>query len=259
MRTYVADLHLHTCLSPCGALTMAPRRIVETAVCCGIDIIAVTDHNTAGMVEAVARVAAESGLSFLYGIELQTREEVHLLGYFDDSASCRRFSDMIYGHLPPRENDVALFGDQVVVDGEERILRFEARLLLNSLDLSIEEAVGCVLSYGGLPVPAHVDRSPYGLIVQLGLRPAALRFPLVEADAAVLPDDFRGSALLWGSDAHRPTEIGKRTTRFVMERVTVEELRLAAAGVGGRSVSVAGLPSRRGCGGGEPASEEIDG
>ena len=244
MRTYTADLHIHTCLSPCGQLTMAPEKIVSAAMRCGIDLIAVTDHNTAGMVDVVAQVAAGSGLSFLYGIELQTREEVHLLAYFDDPVSCHRFSDVIYEHLPQRENDPAFFGDQVVVDVDERIVRFEARLLLNSLDLSLEEAVECVLSHGGLPVPAHVDREPYGLMAQLGFRPAALCFPLVEADAAVLPDGFRGSTLLWGSDAHRPREVGTRMTQFVMERPSIEEMRSAAAGIGGRSVVVVARSDR---------------
>jgi hypothetical protein len=243
--TYTADLHIHTCLSPCGELAMAPRRIVDEAARRGIDLIAVTDHNTAQMCDVVAQAAADRGLSFLYGIELQTREEVHLLAYFDDAASSRSFSEMVYDHLPPLAARPEVFGDQVVVDLDERILRFEPRLLLQSLDLPLEDVVERVLSYEGLPVPAHVTRSPYGMMVQLGLRPPGLHFPLVESDEPALPNALRESALLWGSDAHCPTEIGRRMTRFVIERPSTDEMRRAAAGTGGRSVDVIDGSSHR--------------
>ncbi|HNX58188.1 MAG TPA: PHP domain-containing protein, partial [Spirochaetota bacterium] len=42
-----ADLHIHSCLSPCGSLDMSPSRIVERAVESGLDVIALTDHNSA--------------------------------------------------------------------------------------------------------------------------------------------------------------------------------------------------------------------
>lgn len=236
MRSYVADLHIHTCLSPCGNLTMSPRPIVDEAIRKGIDLIAIADHNTAAMTGAVAQAAEERGLAFLFGIELQTREEVHLLAYFDTSESCQAFSDEIYAYLPEQPNVPEYFGDQVVVDVEETILRTEPRLLLNSLELSLEDAVERILAHGGLPVPAHVDRATFGLIAQLGFAPEGMDFALVEAVGGALPDSFENAALLCTSDAHDLDQIGRRTTTFRIDSPTIRELVQAAEGVGGRSM-----------------------
>jgi len=233
----VADLHIHTCLSPCGELTMSPRRIVEEALRRSITWIAVADHNTASMTDAVAQAAAESGIEFLYGIELQTREEVHLLAYFDTSQACHRFADAIYPLLPDRRNEPAYFGDQVCVDVDETILGVERKLLINSLDLGFEQAVDRVREYGGLPVPAHADREAFGLIAQLGFVPEDVRFDVVETVSGRLPEGFGDAAAMCSSDAHTPEDIGRRTTRFHVEACTIEEVILAARGLHGRSMT----------------------
>ena len=244
MRSYVADLHIHTCLSPCGELTMAPRAIVDEAIRKGIDLIAVADHNTAAMNGAVAQAAAERGLFYLYGMELQTREEVHLLAYFDTSDACLAFSDEVYSFLPKKENVPEYFGDQVIVDVDETILGVEPRLLLNSLDLSFEDAVERIRAHGGLPVPAHVDRATFGLIAQLGFAPEGVDFALVEAVGGALPASFGAAALLCTSDAHELEQIGRRTTTFWVESPTVRELVQAAEGIDGRSM-VCSMTERR--------------
>ena len=216
---------------------MSPRRIAEVACRRGIEWIAVADHNSAAMVDAVAAAAAERGLKMTCGIELQTREEVHLLAYFDDPEACRRFAERIYQVLPDRKNEPLYFGDQVIVDVEETILGMEDRLLVNSLDLGLEETVAAVREYGGLAVPAHVDREAFGLIAQLGFVPEGMRFDLVETVSGVAPDGFGSATAICSSDAHDPDEIGRRTTAFVVEETTIDEMVLAAHGVGGRSVT----------------------
>jgi hypothetical protein len=215
---------------------MSPRQIAETAAARGIDLIAITDHNSVAMVDAVAEAAAERGLEFLYGVEMQTREEVHLLAYFDEAAACHTLGDRIHALLPDRRNEPAYFGDQVVVDVEETILGHEPRLLINSLRLGFEEAVALVRAHGGLPVPAHVDRETFSLIGQLGFVPEGLWFEFVETSSGVLPPGFGDATPLCSSDAHDPSQIGRRTTTFRMECGTVEEMRRAARGIGGRSV-----------------------
>ncbi|MDD4904080.1 MAG: PHP domain-containing protein [Candidatus Bipolaricaulis sp.] len=246
MRTLVADLHIHTCLSPCASLRMSPRAIVAAARACGLDLIAVTDHNTAGMVEEVARAGRAAGLRILPGMELETREEVHLLAYFDDAATCRDFAAEIYALLPDRPNDPRSFGDQVVVDADETIVYVEPKLLLSALRLSLEEAAARIAALGGLAVPAHVDRSPYGLVTQLGFVPKGLRFPLVEVDGASRPAECGPGAVLWSSDAHTPEEIGSRVTAFRMNGATIDEIRRAALGLDGRSAAVRRRPRREG-------------
>lgn len=232
----VADLHIHTCLSPCGELSMAPRRIAETAVRMGIELIAIADHNSASMVDAMAVAAAEAGLGFLYGMELQTREEVHLLAYFDEAAACHGLAEAVYACLPDRRNEPAYFGDQVIIDIDETILGYEPKLLINSLDLGFDETVALVGAHGGLPVPAHVDRETFGLIAQLGFVPEGLAFDLVETMTGQLPDGFGNAAAVCSSDAHQPHQIGRRTTVFRMHDITVKEMILAAQRIGGRSV-----------------------
>jgi PHP family Zn ribbon phosphoesterase len=215
---------------------MSPRRIVESAVKKGIELIAVADHNSASMVDAVAQVATEMGLHFLYGMELQTREEVHLLAYFNDSPACHRLAEALYEVLPDRPNEPAYFGDQVIVDADETILGYERKLLLNSLDLGFDEAVALVRSHGGLPIPAHVDRETFGLIAQLGFVPEGLSFDLVETMTGELPDGFGHAVAICSSDAHQPDQIGRRTTVFEMNDATIEEMVLAARQIEGRSV-----------------------
>ncbi len=215
---------------------MSPRQIVQMARQRGIEWLAVTDHNSMGMVEPVAAACAEVGVQFLYGMELQTTEEVHLLAYFDAGARWGRFAETVDSLLPDRPNDPEYFGDQVRVDLEETIIGLESRLLVNSLELGFDDAVSLVRRFGGLPVPAHVDRETYGLIAQLGLVPEGLTFDLVETVSGTLPEGFGTAVAICSSDAHSPEQIGQRTTRFRINACTVQEMVLAAHGVGGRSV-----------------------
>lgn len=216
---------------------MSPSRIVETAISQGIDLIAIADHNSVSMADTVAEVATERGLGFLFAMELQTREEVHLLAYFDDSRSCHRLADAVYDLLPARPNEPDYFGDQVIVDRSDTILETEPKLLLNSLDLEFNDAVTLVRELGGLPVPAHVDRDGFGLISQLGFVPDGMVFDLVESLTGHLPPGFGQAAAICSSDAHQPDQIGRRITRFVMNAATTHEMILAARRTGGRSVT----------------------
>lgn len=243
MRDIAADLHIHTALSPCGDLAMSPRAIVAAAVARGLDLIAITDHNTARMTEVVAREARRHGIAFLYGLELQTQEDVHLLAYFDDGDAARAFSDEIYALLPARPNVPDVFGDQVAVDDDETIVYCETKLLVNSLRLEFGAAVDRITRAGGLAVPAHVDRAQYGLIPQLGLAPEGVDLPLVEADGDSVPPELAGRSLLWSSDAHTPDAIGRRFTVFHIEAPTTSEIRLAARGERGRTLRVVRPPA----------------
>jgi len=216
---------------------MSPRAIVAAAIAQGIDLIAVTDHNSVSMVDAVAALANSMGLRFLYGMELQTREDVHLLAYFDESLACHQLANAIYPLLPNRPNQPAYFGDQVIVDVEETILGYEPKLLVNSLDLGFNEAVALIRTLGGLPVPAHVDRETFGLIAQLGFVPQGLEFDLVEVLSGVLPNGFGEAVAICSSDAHQPDQIGRRTTTFGMNGASINEMILAAQRIDGRSVT----------------------
>jgi len=215
---------------------MTPRAIVDAALAAGLNLIAVTDHNTAAMTPAIAQVARDAGLAFLYGLELQTREDVHLLAYFDDEATCLAFSDEVYALLPDGYEDPFGLGEQTQVDAEANILRHEPKFLVNGLDLSFSDAVRRITVLGGLAVPAHIDREFFGAISHMGGLPEGLDFPIIEVRGEAIPEICSHAAILRSSDAHQLDIIGERVTHITVEALTIDELRKAAAGVGGRSI-----------------------
>jgi hypothetical protein len=215
---------------------MTPHAIVAAALAVGLHLIAVTDHNTAAMTPIVAQVARDAGLDFLYGLELQTREDVHLLAYFDDEATCVAFSDEVYALLPGGYEDPYGLGRQVQVDAEGNILGYEQKFLVNGLDLSFAHAVRRINELGGLAVPAHIDREFFGALSQMGGLPEGLDFPIIEVRGEHIPDICGDAAILRSSDAHILHAIGERVTHITVEALTIDELRKAAADIDGRSI-----------------------
>ncbi len=220
----MADLHIHSTLSPCGSLEMSPGRIVREAKEKGIHMIAVTDHNTCDNVLYAKRIGDKIGVQVIPGMELQTEEEVHLLAYFGTLDAVFSFRDVIYGYLPDVKNNPDYFGDQVIVDEDENVVGFEEKLLLNSLSLSFDACVRMVKDYQGFPIPAHVDRASYGVINQLGFIPDYLDLEAVEVSRALTPEqavakwpELRKYTIVSASDAHYPEDIGAVVTLFFME------------------------------------------
>ena len=215
---------------------MTPLAIVDAALAKGINLIAVTDHNTAAMTPVVGQVAREKGLSFLYGLELQTREDVHLLAYFDDEATCLAFSDEVYALLPDSSYDPYGLGEQVQVDADGEVLRIEKRFLVKGLDLSFSDAVKRINDLGGLAVPAHIDREFFSVLSQMGTLPEGLDFPLIEVRYEPIHEICGDATVLRTSDAHVLDGIGARVSTITVEELSIAELCKAAAGLGGRSI-----------------------
>ena len=204
METLFCDLHIHTCLSPCGDDDMTPGNICGMAALKGLQMIAVTDHNTAGNLPAAQKLCDAYGLLLIPGMEITTAEEVHMLGYFPDVDTAVAFGEMVRGHLPPKKNKPGLFGHQWVMDEEDRILREEDALLMGATDLPLSRAAALVREAGGVPVPAHINRGANGLLVNLGFMPEDLHFTAVEVWRA-LPCAHapqQGRVVLHSSDAH---------------------------------------------------------
>jgi PHP family Zn ribbon phosphoesterase len=251
MRFFLADLHIHTVLSACAEVEMLPELIVERARELGLDIIAVTDHNSAENAAAVINAAAGTGITVLPGMEVQTREEVHLVCLFDTLEQVGRWQGEVYAHLPPLKNDDDAFGTQIVLDADGEAVGTNERLLLTATSFSVEEAVQGVLALGGLCIPAHVDRPAYSLIANLGFIPPDLEIKGVEISALVGPKEARERfpqlahySLITSGDAHRLSEMSKRTTLKMVEP-TVAEIALAFAGEGDRGVWVDGIQSMK--------------
>lgn len=202
MRVY-CDLHIHSCLSPCGDSLMTPNNIANMAMLKGLDAVAVADHNTARNLPAIEVACAEAGILLLPAIELNTAEEAHLLAYFPTVEMAVAFSEEIYPHLPAIGNRPSLFGEQQVMNENDEQTAIEEKLLINALFLSLEELVLRIDALGGTAVPAHINRGSNGLLNVLGFLPTGLPIATVEVWKA-LPclADLSGLGVLHSSDAH---------------------------------------------------------
>ncbi|MHB8110534.1 MAG: PHP domain-containing protein [Syntrophorhabdaceae bacterium] len=211
-------MHIHSTLSPCGSLDMSPRVIVEKAREAGLDIIAVTDHNMTENTPYVKELGERAGLVVLAGMEMQTQEEIHLIAVFDEYDPAYELQQMVHNLLPDVPNDVEFWGDQVVVDTEDNIVRIEDRLLINSAGISVEDATSWIKGHGGVAIASHIDSPTFSIISQLGFIPANIPFDAFEVrnlDGApdLMPFIMRkGVPFVTFSDAHYPKDIGRRKT-----------------------------------------------
>lgn len=198
------DLHIHSCLSPCGDALMTPNNIVGMAYIKQLDAIAVCDHNTAENLPAVQEVADMMGILLLPGMELTTREEAHMLCYFPDVESCRNFGRFIYDHLPPIPNRPEFFGQQQIMNSQDEEIGQEEKLLISALDLGFEECEKLIHRHGGLCVPAHINRGSSGVLNALGFLPSGAVYDALEvSDAVPAPGvDLAAYRILKSSDAH---------------------------------------------------------
>jgi PHP family Zn ribbon phosphoesterase len=242
LRRIKADLHVHTCLSPCSGLDMSPREVVNAALKKGLDLIGVCDHNSAENVLAVKKAGERNGLMVLGGMEVASSEEAHILVFFDDDDDLLGFQKYVYGHLEGR-NDEHAFGLQVIADDEDGVTGFCDRLLIAATSLPAEAIVAAARMAKGesLVIAAHVDREAFSLIGQLGFIPPRLPLDAVEisvhtavADAQRRFPDCAKYPVITGSDAHHPDDVGKRYTCFTVADGTISEIRKALAGRDGR-------------------------
>ena len=239
-----ADLHLHTCLSPCAEIDMTPREIVAESLKKKLDLIAVTDHNSAENVEATQRAAKGTGLVVFAGMEIASAEEVHLLALFASPDRARALQCIVQECLPVGENDERLYGDQIIVNEDNEVMGFNRRLLIAATSITVRTLVDLVRSLGGISMASHIDRQSFSVLSQLGFIPQDLRFDALEispriqreAAEAAFPE-LRSFPWVSFSDAHRLTEIGARVTTFAVKEPTLEEIRQALISPGGSRLS----------------------
>ena len=204
-----SDLHIHSCLSPCANDDMTPANICGMAALKGLQMIAVTDHNSARNLPAVKACCDAYGLLMIPGMEITTREEVHLLGYFETVEQALDFSEFLRPHMPSKKNKPQFFGNQYVMDEDDNIIAEEDELLIGASDLRLSELTKIIRERGGVPVPAHINRGSIGLLINLGMMPEELGFTAVEVwrglPCAHTPQ--AGKVVLHSSDAHQLGDI----------------------------------------------------
>ncbi|MFW6022685.1 MAG: PHP domain-containing protein [Halanaerobiaceae bacterium] len=189
-KLYNCDLHIHSCLSPCADILMTPGNIIKKAVEVGLDIIAITDHNSAGNIEAALKIAKNTDLILIPGIEVASSEEVHLLCFFSAPEPLLDFEDILQKAMPDIENDEENFGYQILTDENDEFIAKEEKLLAVASDLSVEEIVNCVNDLGGIVIPSHVDRPYNSILGQLGFIPPNLEIAGIEISKNTNPEQF---------------------------------------------------------------------
>ncbi len=222
---------------------MIPPLIVQEALERGIRLIAITDHNATGNIRAVIQAAQGTNLTVLPGMELQTREEVHLLCLFETIEQAETWQKVVDSLLPDRQNNPEFFGEQFFVNSEGDFIRREERLLIVSAEIGLDDAAEQVRAIGGFPIPAHVDRKAFSLIANLGLVPPgfeALEISrhLKSSEAATRFPQIRGYPLIQSGDVHRLEEF-LGVCEFHLEAPTLVEIRMALKSMAGRSLLIA--------------------
>jgi len=180
MSRYYYDLHIHSCLSPCADDDNTPNNIAGMASLSGLNIVALTDHNSVKNCPAFFTAAERYGITPIAGMELTTSEDIHVICLFDELSSALRFGDEVDARRIPVKNRPEIFGEQLILDGEDNLIGKEENLLSVATDISIEGISGFVNSFGGICYPAHIDRDSNGIIAVLGTLPDSLGFKTVE-------------------------------------------------------------------------------
>ena len=220
------DLHIHSALSPCGDNDMTPNNIVNMSILKGLDVIAVSDHNTCGNVRAVQKVA-EGKLLVIPAMEIETAEEVHMLSLFPNIEAAEEMEKIVKQHLPQIENKAEIFGNQYYMDENDEIIGEEKYLLVNATTLDIYETSKAVSELGGLVIPAHIDRSSYSIISNLGFIPPDINFSCVEISKSATEDffaDYKNYNTITNSDAHYLWDIQEKIHFFEIDNKITKKI-----------------------------------
>ena len=209
MREYAYDLHVHSCLSPCGDEDMTPNNLVQMALLSGCEILALTDHNTCRNAPAAIKAGEQNGLLVIPGMELCTAEEAHVVCLFETLEGALDFDQYVYENMPHVKNKPEIFGAQPILNEEDQQVGEEEHLLLVSSFISVDQVVGLAGQYGGVAFPAHVDRDSYSVIASLGAIPPEAGFTAAEvtrecdfAAFSQLHPELQSLAIFRDSDSH---------------------------------------------------------
>lgn len=210
MRFYY-DLHIHSDLSPCGSTEMTPNNIVNMASIKGLNIISVTDHNSISNYPAIKTIGDNLGIEVIPGIEVTTKEEVHVLCYFRKYSDAQEFGKLIYESLPNVKNNPHIFGEQNIYDSEDNIVGNIDKLLINATLYSIEQIFAMTKKYNGIAIPAHINKKSNGILGVLGFIPFDLNIDFVEVFQKNNIDEnfIKNYKVLRNSDAHQLIDISE--------------------------------------------------
>jgi PHP family Zn ribbon phosphoesterase len=204
----------------------------------GLHFVGICDHNSGENVRAAQKAGERERISVIGGIEVTSQEEVHVLALFDKASELQALQQVIYENLPGT-NDERMYGNQVVVNEDDEVIGFNKKLLMGATGIPLYEIVELIHRLKGLAIASHIDREGFGIIGQLGFIPEDLRLDAVEFTAPLQKDRVsltKDFPIVVSSDAHFLEEIGRKRTRFLLEEITVAELRRSFKREAGRRV-----------------------
>lgn len=224
------DFHIHTALSPCGDADMTPNNIVNMAVLKGLDAIAITDHNTCANAKACMDCAKDTNLVVIPGMEVETAEECHVVCLFADIESTLRMEKVIDEHMPEIKNRTDIFGEQIIMDSQDNIIGYRENMLVTATSLSINQVVDFARKFGGVAIPAHIDKSSYSVLSNLGFIDDNLGFKTVEVkypdklDEIYESKDLSRFRIIHSSDAHYLWDLSEREHFLEVKSLDIGEI-----------------------------------
>ena len=213
------DLHIHSCLSPCASLEMGPKDIIQQAKKSNLNLIAISDHNTALNCKALKELSEKENIICLYGIEATSAEEAHILFIFEEIKNAINFSNYIYEYLPDIKNNPEKLGDQIIVDKDNNIINEIEKYLGNALDLSIDKLIEEGKKHNAIIIPSHIDKPVFSIISQLGFLPD-LPYDAIEVAQKNAFINSTNINIICNSDAHYLEDIGKKYFEIEIDNFT---------------------------------------
>lgn len=223
MNRYYYDLHIHSCLSPCGDDDNTPNNIAGMASLCGLNIVALTDHNTTDNCPAFFEAAKRYGIIPIAGMELTTSEDIHIVCLFETLENATDFGKRVKELRIPIDNRPDIFGHQLILDGQDNVIGEEKNLLINATLISVEEVPSLVAEFGGICYPAHIDRQSNGIISVLGTFPSNPHFNCAELHDAAKRDEYvqkynlHNKKIIISSDTHNLTDMRDKENYFELD------------------------------------------
>ena len=208
------DLHIHSCLSPCAERDMTIHNILNMCMIKGLDVISVTDHNSLKQYKYLKEVARNYDIQLVFGVEVQTLEDIHVCCYFKDEENISDFQQLLDRWHPGIRNNSSIFGIQELLDSNDLVYKEEELLLIAPMNVGINELCEAVHSHRGSVVLAHAIHRSNSICTQLGFIPKELRFDGIEVrnqsdriQIEALHPWIKDTVWLNNSDAHRLIDI----------------------------------------------------
>ncbi len=215
------DLHIHSCLSPCGDADMTVNNIINMSMLTELDVIALTDHNSCKNCPAFFEAGKESGKVLIAGMELTTSEEIHVVCLFENLDDAMRFDGYVYERLPDIENEPEIFGEQIILDCEDNEIGKVQKLLINATSISIEDLAELSKVFNFVAFPAHIDKQSFSILASLGYIPEEYGFTAFEIKDLSKAEGLKathpalkGAVILTDSDAHYLEHISEAQNFF---------------------------------------------